>query len=238
VHVEGTANVVRAAERAGVRRFAQMSFLRARPDCGSGYHETKWAAEQIVRASDLAWTVLKPGMIYGRGDHMLDHLSRALHTTPVFVRLGSVRVRPLAISDVVRVLEAALIDGRLEHRTVPLVGPTQLVLDDAVDLIADAAGRPRPRLTVPGIERLLPVAAWLSERFMVIPALSVAQARILQEEVIEPTLAPDELPADLVPSGPFDVDSIRAGLPEPGPFDRSDLRCDRVTGRLRQVRAS
>jgi nucleoside-diphosphate-sugar epimerase len=40
VHVEGTANVVRAAERAGARRLGMLSFLRARPDCGSGYHET------------------------------------------------------------------------------------------------------------------------------------------------------------------------------------------------------
>ena len=93
VHVEGTANVVRAAERAGVQRLALLSYLRARPDCGSAYHESKWAAEQIVRASGLDWTVLKPGMIYGRGDHMLDHLSRALHTFPVFVRLGSMRSR-------------------------------------------------------------------------------------------------------------------------------------------------
>jgi NADH dehydrogenase len=63
VHVQGTANVVRAAERAGVRRLAPLSFLRARPSCGSAYHESKWAAEKLVRASALEWTVLKPGMI-------------------------------------------------------------------------------------------------------------------------------------------------------------------------------
>src|SRR3954469_2499063 len=88
VHVDGTANVVRAAERAGVRRLAPLSFLRARPGCCWAYHESKWAAEEIVRASTLEWTVLKPGMIYGRGDHMLDHLSHALHTFPVFAGLG------------------------------------------------------------------------------------------------------------------------------------------------------
>jgi len=81
VHVLGTRNVVRAAEQAGVQRIAFLSFLRARPDCGSAYHETKWAAEEIVRASTLQWTVLKPGMIFGRGDHMLDHLTRALCTS-------------------------------------------------------------------------------------------------------------------------------------------------------------
>ena len=88
VHVEGTRNVVDAARRAGVRRLALVSFLRARPACGSPYHESKWAAEEIVRGSGLAFTVLKPGVIYGRGDHMLDHLSHALHTFPVFGLVG------------------------------------------------------------------------------------------------------------------------------------------------------
>src|SRR6266542_524616 len=89
--------LVRAGEHAGVRRLALLSFLRARPDCGSAYHESKRAAEELVRASRLEWTVLKPGMIFGRGDHMLDHLSHALHTFPVFVGLGQGRVRPLAV---------------------------------------------------------------------------------------------------------------------------------------------
>ncbi len=74
VHVEGTMNVVEAARLAGVGRILMLSFLRARPGCGSGYHESKWAAEEIVRGSGLDNTVLKAGVIYGKGDHMLDHL--------------------------------------------------------------------------------------------------------------------------------------------------------------------
>src|SRR5690242_11506507 len=46
VHVEGTRHVVEAARLAGVGKIALLSFLRARPDCGSGYHESKWAAEE------------------------------------------------------------------------------------------------------------------------------------------------------------------------------------------------
>ena len=49
VHIAGTANVVAAAWRAGVRKIVLISFLRARPNCGSGYHESKWAAEEIVQ---------------------------------------------------------------------------------------------------------------------------------------------------------------------------------------------
>src|SRR5258707_232598 len=82
VHVEGTRNVVNTAKRAGVKKVALVSFLRARPGCGSGYHESKWAAEEIVRNSGLDYTVLKCGVIYGSGDHMLDHLSHAFHTLP------------------------------------------------------------------------------------------------------------------------------------------------------------
>lgn len=223
VHVQGTANVVRAAEQAGVRRLALLSFLRARPGCGSAYHESKWAAEELVRACNLEWTVLKPGMMFGRGDHMLDHLSHALHTFPVYVGVGRRRVRPLAVGDIVDVLCAALVQGRLPRETVALTGPTELGFDQAARLVADVVGRNPWFLRLPiGFHYTL---AWLAERLMTVPLVSVAQVRILAEEVVQPTLAPDRLPADLVPSTPFDQDSIRAGLPDPGPFQPADLRC-------------
>src|SRR5581483_3114568 len=79
IHIDGTRHVVEAARRAGVRKIVLISFLRARPNCGSGYHESKWAAEEIVRASGLDYTVLKCGVIYGHGDHMLDHLSHGFY---------------------------------------------------------------------------------------------------------------------------------------------------------------
>jgi NADH dehydrogenase len=223
VHVQGTANVVRAAENAGVARLALLSFLRARPHCGSAYHESKWAAEQIVRASNLEWTVLKPGMIYGLGDHMLDHLSHALHTFPIFVGPGHARIRPLAVQDVVRVLIAALVEGRLPCTTVPLVGPTELGFDEAVRLVAEVTGKRRPSIRLP-IGRYWTVIAWLAERVMTVPALSVAQVRMLREGLVEPTLAPDTLPPDLVPATPYDHASVRAGLPPPGGFGLADLR--------------
>ena len=70
VHVEGTRASSRPRERAGVRRIVMLSFLRARPDGPRRTTETKWAAEELVRHSGLDHTILKAGMIYGRGDHM------------------------------------------------------------------------------------------------------------------------------------------------------------------------
>jgi len=88
VHVDGTRAVVEAAKLAGVKRIVVVSFLRARPDCGSGYHETKWAAEELIRHSGIDHTILKASMIYGPGDHMVDHVSRAVKTWPVFATVG------------------------------------------------------------------------------------------------------------------------------------------------------
>src|SRR6266446_3968581 len=120
VHVEATTNLVHAAQQAGVHKIVLMSFLRARPNCGSPYHESKWAAEEIVRASGLDYTIIKAGMTYGRGDHMLDHLSHAIHTIPVFATVATHEkpIRPLAIQDLVAVLSACSVDGRLSRQTV------------------------------------------------------------------------------------------------------------------------
>ncbi|HLP00305.1 MAG TPA: NAD(P)H-binding protein, partial [Fimbriimonas sp.] len=101
VHVEGTANVIEAAKNSGVQKILLLSFIRARPNCGSGYHETKWQAEELIRASGLDYTIFKAGVVYGKGDHLLDHISHALHTFPIFLNVGfePVLMKPLAVED-------------------------------------------------------------------------------------------------------------------------------------------
>jgi NADH dehydrogenase len=218
VHVRGTEHVVRAAQRAGVARLAITSYLRARPGCGSAYLESKWAAEEIVRASSLRWTVLKPGMMFGRGDHMLDHLSHALCTYPVFVGVGHCLVRPLAVDDLSAILGAALVEGRLDRQTLGVVGPTQLQFNDAAKLVSTVMAQPRPFVTLPmGFHSML---ATISERTMSVPLITSAQVRILKEQVVTACNAPDDLPEDLVPSTTFDASSIGAGLPERGQDSR------------------
>jgi NADH dehydrogenase len=225
VHVAYTVRVVGAARAAGVRRIAMLSFLRARPDCGCGYHESKWAAEQIVRASGLDWTILKAGVIHGCGDHMLDHLSHAFHTFPIFglVGLRSRPVRPVAVDDVARILAAAAVgDERLSRATFAVLGPEELLLSDAVRRVAIVVGRhplfvPLPVFVQRGV-------AAVAEALMTIPLISRAQVRILAEGIVEPLPAADRLPVDLLPATRFDEASIRAGLPSPGGFGRRDLR--------------
>jgi len=225
VHVAGTRNVVEAGRRAGVRRIALMSFLRARPDCGSPYHESKWAAEEIVRQSGLDYTIVKAGMVYGRGDHMLDHLSHAFYTLPLLATVGfrQKAIRPLAIDDLVPILQAALVDSRLPGKTVAVTGAEELYLSDAARRVANVIGRPAWILPAPILFHR--VLAQICEWTMKIPLVAKAQVRILREGVVEPATTCDPLPADLVPVRRFTSDQIRRGLPEPGPFGLRDLRC-------------
>lgn len=156
VHVQGTANVIKAAETAGVKKLLLLSFLRARPDCGSPYHESKWAAEELIRGSGLDYTIFKAGVIYGRGDHMLDHISHALHTFPIFLLVGfrPKAMRPLAVDDLTFAMEQALTAGRLARATVPISGPEEMDLRELARRIARTAGTPPAH---PARSRLAPL---------------------------------------------------------------------------------
>jgi uncharacterized protein YbjT (DUF2867 family) len=232
VHIDGTRKLVEAAQKAGVRKLALISFLRARPQCGSAYHESKWAAEEIVRSSGLNYTVFKCGVIYGQGDHMLDHLSHAFHTLPVFAFVGfnDKPIRPNAVEDVARLVKASLVDGALSRQTVYVVGPEELTLREAVRRVARVVGK-RP-LMFPMPVWFHYVLGWLVEQVMTTPLVSVAQVRMLTEGLAQPSPSCDALPPELAPGIPFAEAQIRQGLPPAGPFNLHDLRCCHYAGQI------
>jgi hypothetical protein len=69
------------------------------------------------------------------------------------------------------------------------------------------------------------VLAWIAEKTMKIPLTSIGQVRILSEGIVEALPPCDSLPADLSPKLSFTPKQIRKGLPQPGAFGCSDLRC-------------
>lgn len=225
VQIRGSQALVEAGRAAGVAHIGVLSFLRARPDGPTAYHRSKWAAEAIIRESGIPFTVLKAGVIYGRGDHMLDHLSHALQTFPLFALVGmrDQRVRPVAVADVARILEAAATgDERLRNRTIEVLGPDEMTLGEAVRRVARAVGRRPPFVRLPVVAHL--ALARVGESVMRVPLISIAQVRILAEGVVEASPPAEEPPIDLVPRTPFNDETIRAGLPAPGGFGLRDLR--------------
>ncbi|MGX5695443.1 SDR family oxidoreductase [Agromyces soli] len=226
VHLDGTRNVIEAAKRAGVRKIIMLSFLRARPDCGSAYHESKWAAEEMIRASGLDYTILKAGMIYGRGDHLVDHLSHTVQTVPVFATVGfrEKPIRPIPIDDLTDILEAA-VEGRMPRETVAVVGAEQLMLSKAVRRVASVVGR--RVVVVPWPVWAQYALAQVTEWTMTVPLIAKAQVRMLAEGVSEAAPPASTVPDDLRPRRMFTAEQIRASLPEPGGFGWRDLRISR-----------
>jgi nucleoside-diphosphate-sugar epimerase len=223
VHIDGTRAVVEAAVRAGVQRIVMLSFLRARPSCGSAYHESKWAAEEMVRGSGLDYTILKAGMIYGRGDHLVDHVSHSVQTLPVFATVGlhEKPIRPIPVGEMVDVLVAA-IEGRLPKSTVAVVGGEELMLSDVVHRTARLVDR--RVIVVPAPVFAIRALAQVTEWTMKVPLIAKAQARMLAEGVSRPAAPADVLPDDLRPRLPFSTEQIEAALPPRGRFGFRDLR--------------
>jgi uncharacterized protein YbjT (DUF2867 family) len=99
-NVEGTRAVLAAAEAAGVRRFVHVSSLAAREPGLSDYGRSKAGAEDAVRASSVAWTMVRPPAVYGPGDLEMLELFRMARfgvvAMPPSGRLSLIHVDDLA----------------------------------------------------------------------------------------------------------------------------------------------
>lgn len=214
VHVEGARSAVTAAQQAGVKKFVLVSYLHARPDLHSAYHSTKWEGEEIVRRSGLDYTILKAGLVYGPGDHLLNNLGHLLRRLPVFATVGlrERTVRLVAVQDLVSVIRAALTDNRLTNQTVAVIGPEEFPFSSAARRISKTMGRPF-LLVLPFpvfAQRLL---AWVSAR-MPKPLVSASQVQMLADGISKPLPDSQMLPEDLAPSTRFTEEQIRQGLPK------------------------
>jgi len=143
-HVEATRHLVEAARSQNVRRFVQISVVRCRPDPASPYHDSKWRAEELVRSGGLAWTILRPGVIYGPGDDMVTHLVKMIRFAPVFpvVGRGDSLLQPVHAGDVAAAVAGALANDRSVGKTYDVVGPERMSLRAVVETVARGVGLP------------------------------------------------------------------------------------------------
>ena len=159
VHTQGTVNVVEAGAAAGARRFVHMSALGTRRNARSRYHQTKWAAEEAVRSSGLAWTIFRPSIIYGPGDEFVSLLRALVERLPVVPVLGpgTEPMQPIPVEHVAEAFARAVTRSTTAKQTFEAGGPDRVTVPALLDLIAEALGRrPRPKVHVPmALVRLL-----------------------------------------------------------------------------------
>ena len=155
VHTEGTRNMLHAARSAGIRRFIHMSALGTRSNAVARYHQSKWRAEEAVRASGLDWTIFRPSLIYGPGDGFVGLFARMARWSPVLpvVGTGRSRVQPVAVEDAAHCFASAPMTPAAVGRTFDLCGPRSYPFDEVVRMILRATGRNRGVFHLP-----LPIA--------------------------------------------------------------------------------
>ena len=146
LHVQATAGMLEATRKAGISRYLQMSALGTRSAAVSAYHQTKWRAEELVRASGLEWTILRPSLIFGPHDAFINMLAAQLRLAPIMpvIGSGSYRLQPIHADDVARCFALALTLPETIGQTYELCGNDRLSYEELLDMIAVTIGRSGP----------------------------------------------------------------------------------------------
>lgn len=164
-HVELVEKIVDACEENRVRRFIQLSALKANAERGpSHYLRTKGRAEQVIKAAggEIQYTILRPSVIFGPEDDFINRFARILKLSPV-LPLGQLNARfaPVYVEDVAAAVVAALATSHTFGRTYELCGPEIYTLGEILDFIKRTLGIRRGIIRLP-----LPLArvqAWIAD---------------------------------------------------------------------------
>ena len=207
VHVGATRRLLAAGAEAGIRRFVHVSVVCSRPDPRLPYHETKWRAEEAVRASGLDFTILRPAVIYGPGDDMVTHLVRMIRFSPLFpvVGRGDSILQPVDVRDVAEAVAAALDRPRSIGGTYDVVGPERRTLSEVVRTVAEGSGL--RVYVVPTPIPLQRVAVRVMEAITSRPLSTPAQLQMLVDGLYGDT-KPARRDLGLVPR-PFTAEAVR-----------------------------
>lgn len=180
INVEGTRNVARAAEQAGVRRFVYVSSLGA--DTGrSAYHQSKRKAEAIVRAFRGEWIVIRPGNVFGPGDEQISLLLRMVRTLPTLPVIGDgdQRFQPIWHEDLAEVLALAVERADLQGRELEVAGGELTSQNDLIRRLSQITGREVARVPIP--ELLAGLGLRLASALGVGVAINDSQLRMLSD---------------------------------------------------------
>ncbi len=144
-HVELTRKVIAACASNGVRRYVHMSALGADVKGPSRYQRTKGAAEALVRAADLDWTIFRPSVVFGRNDRFLNLFAQLQKMLPaIFLGCPRARFQPVYVEDVAAALVMSLDDLAAFGQTYDLCGPKVYTLRELVALVGAMTGKHRP----------------------------------------------------------------------------------------------
>jgi len=147
--VENTRILVQAARQAGVRRIVHISITQPSAQSALPYFSGKAANEQAVRESGLSYAILRPTVLFGEEDILINNIAWLLRRFPVFGQIGDgqYRLQPVFVDDLAALAVEA--GSRADNFTWDAVGPDIFSFDELVRLIGHSIGAERPLLHLP-----------------------------------------------------------------------------------------
>lgn len=147
--VENTRVLFQAAVAAGVQRIVQVSVSNPSLDSPLGYYRGKAQAEALVRSLPISHAIVRPTLVVGERDILVNNIAWFLRRFPVFAMPGSGRYRlqPVTFDDAGEIIaEAALGTGDM---TIDAAGPDVLTFAEFVRAIGVAIGHPARIVSLP-----------------------------------------------------------------------------------------
>jgi NADH dehydrogenase len=172
--VRNTLRLFEAAEAADVRRVVHVSITNPSIESPLPYFRGKAELEAALRASGLSHAILRPTVLFGQEDILINNIAWMLRRFPVFGVFGDGRykLQPIFVDDFARLaVEAA---GSSENMVLDATGPETFTYRELVSVIGRAVGRPRPIVSIP-------------------PRLGVAFGRLVGMMMRDVVVTPDEV---------------------------------------------
>jgi NADH dehydrogenase len=196
INVEGTRNIVEEAAGAGVGHFIYVSSASVTYPAPTPYSLSKRRAEDIVRNSGLAYTILRPTLVYGeKGGQEFDMYLNYLKKFPVvpFIGNGVPLKRPVHVEDVNSGLLAVRDNGRTLGKTYNLSGGEAISMIDFTKLCLNLMGM--------GRKPIIRLPVWLCKTIAVLMKLVMSDPPLKWQVIAgitqDANLDPSEAVADL-----------------------------------------
>lgn len=174
-NVQGTAQLIKAAEGAGVARMIEISGLGTRPDKPGSYMQGRYLAEKLLKESHLDWTIIRPSVLFGKNAPFIKGLSELIQSSPVVPLIGggNLMFQPIYIGDVVSIILKVLADPEhCRHATFTVGGPDYYSFKQLVDMLMQSMHKKRLKLPAP--RPLVGIGAALMEAALPSPPLTKA----------------------------------------------------------------
>ena len=174
-NVQGTGNLVDAAQKAGVKRIIEISGLGTKPDKPGSYMQGRYLAEQKLIQSGLDWTIIRPSVLFGKDAPFIKGLTDLLRTAPVVPLVGGGKTlfQPIHVDDVITIILKVLAEPeRTNQKIYTIGGPEYYTFSQIFDELLQATHQRKPKVYAPTL--FVGIGAAVMEAILPNPPLTKA----------------------------------------------------------------